>query len=660
MTDPSSVLVDGLVDAPGHVSQGGRLWLRLRSRRKHVLASIAVTSAAVALWVTLDADFLAHPGWLAVEKANFILGPIGVGLYWMNRRPRNRLGLLLIVLGLFGVPYILESSTNPTLFALGVLAEAPIYVMTTIVILAFPNGRLEGPPEWLVIALLVATTLLILLVNLTASHLAPGLSISGCRAACPRTGLGVLSARSWHIPNRVIGLMRVAVALATAAVIAWRFATGTPPRRRALAIGAPVALLFLFSEATYRGLFLFAPHGLAPSARPIHGFLQWALAASHSFISYGFLFALIAAELFAAGVLRNVVRRSLGRPSLRELEGMLRGPLGDPGLRFGFWRPRSRDWAGRDGAVLEPPKPGQRLTEVERDRHPAAAIIHDTQLAEDPELLQAAGAAALLAQESGELEAAWKTSLSELADSRARLTSAAERERRKLERNLHDGAQQSLVAAAINLTLADEAGNERELHERIANARSEIEQALGELREIAHGIYPTALARSGLSRAFDWLAGRYHGKLTVTEAAVGRFSPEIELAVYYCGLEAVQNASKHAGPEARISIRLYVEADQLHLEVRDDGRGFDAAQARDGDGLQNMRDRLGAVGGCVVVISEPGNGTLVAVSAPVRAALAGATRPPESDTGAREGHASTNSSDVFEAVLTRVATQRQP
>src|SRR6516165_12615223 len=177
MTDPSSVLVDGLVDAPGHVSQGGRLWLRLRSRRKHVLASIAVTSAAVALWVTLDADFLAHPGWLAVEKANFILGPIGVGLYWMNRRPRNRLGLLLIVLGLFGVPYILESSTNPTLFALGVLAEAPIYVMTTIVILAFPNGRLEGPPEWLVIALLVATTLLILLVNLTASHLAPGLSI---------------------------------------------------------------------------------------------------------------------------------------------------------------------------------------------------------------------------------------------------------------------------------------------------------------------------------------------------------------------------------------------------------------------------------------------------------------------------------------------------
>lgn len=225
----------------------------------------AVVAAIAALWVTLDAHFLAHPGWLAVQKADFILGPIGVGLYWMYRRPENRFGLLLVVLGLLGVPYILESSTEPTLFGIGVLAEEPIYVMTTILILAFPSGRLQGRPEWLVIALLVVTNSIVLILNLESSRLAPGLSISDCRAECPQTGLGVLSPRAWRIPNDLIGSLPVAIALATAAVIVWRFVTGTPPRRRALAIGAPVALLFLFSEAAYRALFLFNANGLPPS-----------------------------------------------------------------------------------------------------------------------------------------------------------------------------------------------------------------------------------------------------------------------------------------------------------------------------------------------------------------------------------------------------------
>lgn len=247
------------------------------------------------------------------------------------------------------------------------------------------------------------------------------------------------------------------------------------------------------------------------------------------------------------------------------------------------------------------------------------------QLSEDPELLQAAGAVALMALENAELDAAWKRSVrelaesrDELAESRSRLASASERERRKLERDLHDGAQQRLVAAGINLTLAEEATDERELHDRIADSRAEIDEALSELREIAHGLYPTALARSGLSTAFNGLAGRYHGKVNVAAPEIGRFSPEIELAVYYCGLEAVQNASKHGGPQARIWIGLNVNAGQLHLEVRDDGLGFDVAQARGNVGMQNMRDRLGAVGGRLDVTSEPGEGTLVIALAPAR------------------------------------------
>ena len=272
----------------------------------------------------------------------------------------------------------------------------------------------------------------------------------------------------------------------------------------------------------------------------------------------------------------------------------------------------------RRGEVLAPPGAGEALTEVERHGRPAAAIVHDKQLAEDPELLQAAGAVALLALENAELDAAWKESLSELADSRARIVSVGARERRKLERDLHDGAQQPLVAASINLSLAGElADGNPELQGRVSEASSEVEEALAGLRELAHGL-SASVARWGLRRAFDVLAARYPDRIEITGASAGRFPPEVEAAVYYCCLEAVQNASKHAGSDPHVSIRRYTEADQLHLEVRDNGPGFDVSAGHDGVGLQNLRDRLGAVRGSVEIVSEPGHGTLVAATAPLR------------------------------------------
>jgi signal transduction histidine kinase len=604
------------------------LWRSLRTWRwEPAVAGLAVVGAIAALWITLRAHFLAHPGWLAVQKADFILGPIGVGLYWHHRRPRNRLGLLLIALGLLGLLYIGGSIRSSVPFGLGVYWEVPMVLLTEAVILAFPSGRLDGRAERWILAFSLLTLLPFrTAIWVTSPHAAPWFSISECRIVCPANGAAIWSPPSWA--PQLVDAMRASVivmALSTAALLVWRFITGSPPRRRALAIGAPIALLYLFLQGLYQVLQLSTPANASAASEPIKGVIDWAFAGARSALWYGFLFALIAAELFAGRVLKAVVRGSLRRPSLGELERMLREPLGDPGLRLGFWRASSRDWVGHGGGVLEPPKPGQRLIEVDRGGRPAAAIVHDAQLSEDPELLQAAGAAALLAQENAELDAAWKRSLGELADSRARLASASDRERRKLERDLHDGAQQRLVAATINLTLAEEAGDEQEHYDRIADARAEIEQALIELREVAHGIYPTALSRSGLGRAFNWLVGRYPAELTIAETTDERFSPAIELAVYYCGLEAVQNVSKHAGPRAHIWIRVYVEADELHLEVRDDGRGFDVARARDSIGLRNMSDRLGAVGGRVDVISEPGKGTIVAASVPA------STTPDEPD-----------------------------
>ena len=216
-------------------------WLAL-GRWEYAVAVLALVSAVAAFWITLRAGFLAYPGWLAVQKADFILGPVGVGLYWRHRRPNNRLGLLLIALGLAGVPYVLESSTVPGPFGVGVLAETAIYVMTSVVILAFPSGRIEGTAARLIIAVVVvASAVFTPVFVLAAPHLGPAFSISGCRAAgCPANGLAIWSPPSW-LPQLadVQGALLVAVPIATAGVLVRRFVTGTPPRRRALAIGAP-------------------------------------------------------------------------------------------------------------------------------------------------------------------------------------------------------------------------------------------------------------------------------------------------------------------------------------------------------------------------------------------------------------------------------------
>lgn len=619
MTDGSTSIVQKL-GAPGLGVAAQKLsWRSVLTWRWELgVLVVGVVAAAAAVWITLDARFLQYPGWLAAQKADFVLGPIGVGLYWRHRRPNNRLGLLLIVLGLVGVLYILESSTNPTLFGIGVLAETPIYVVTALVILAFPSGRFDAVSKWLIIVFVVPGVLMSLVLNVAAPNLGPGFSISGCRTACPANGLALWSAPTW-LPQfaDALGVLLVAFPFAVACLVIWRFVTGTPPRRRAIAVGAPAALVFLFMQVSYRTLFLIAPNGLAPSARPVQSVLQWTIAGARSFVWYGFLLALIGAELYAGRVLRRLVGSSLGRPSFRELEGMLRAPLGDPGLRLGFWRERTSEWVDAGGALLEPPRPDQTSTEVDRNGRPVVLIVHDQQLVDDPELLRAAGAVALLALENAELDAAWKESLRALAESRTRLTRASDKERRKLERDLHDGAQQRLLAALIRLSSVDElAGESPELRRQLTATRVELETAIGELRDLARGIYPTVLAEVGLAGALRSVALRSPERITV-QATNRRFAPETEAALYYCCLEAVQNTFKHAGPEAHTSIRVFTDGPELKLEVRDTGPGFDPRIPHEGTGLQSMQDRLGAVGGHAAIRSQPGCGTVVSAGAPI-------------------------------------------
>jgi two-component sensor histidine kinase len=578
---------------------------------ERAVGAIAIAAAIVAFAVTVRAHFLAHPGFLAVQKVDFILGPIGVGLYWHHRRPHNRLGLLLIAYGLVCIPYVLESISSPWLFTTGTMAEAAIIPLSITLVLAFPSGRLDGRAERLIIAgALVGYTLPYFLWLLASpEQLIPRLSLSGCRSLCPNNPFAIWSTPSWYPWSvQYLRAALICVDVSAVVVVLSRFVNATPPRRRALAIGAPIALVYLIAQIVYQTNQVINGHYAQPTVQNLTGPYQWTIAGARAAPWYGFLFALIAAELYAGRVLRALVRDASRRPSLGELEGMLRRPLGDPGLRLGFRDPARRGWVDADGGVLAPGK-GQALTEFERDPGLAVAVVHDDQLSEDPELLSTAAEMALLALEHTGLEAAQKESLRELAESRARLVRASDRERRKLERDLHDGAQARLTSMQIRLDMAREKVADERLAEELEAVSLDATEAIDELRTLSHGIYPTVLRSMGLVAALRSLAMRATIPIVVADEGIGRCSAAVEAAIYFCCTEGVQNAMKHAGVGATVTITLGSDKEGIRFKIADDGVGMQAPAAGNGDGLVGMKDRIGAVGGELEISSAPARGT---------------------------------------------------
>ena len=569
----------------------------------------AIAASAAALWVTLSADFLTYPGWLAVQKADFILGPVVAGLYWHRRRPQSRFGPMLIAFGFIGALYVLQSATNPWLFSVGLLAETALGLATRVLILAFPTGRLDRPAK-VVLAISVAVSSLPAVANqLLSPQTGAGASISGCSQVCPSNRFAVTS--NPGLAADLLDAFRFGVIIAsllTAGLLMRRFVKGTPPQRRALAIGTPIALLVLAFQITFQVL-----GALDAPQSGFSEFVKWGIVGARAALWYGFLGALIAAELFAARAVARLVRQSLRRPSRGELEAMLRGPLGDPDLRLVF--------IGDQAGPL-PTEPGRDIKVVRREGAPTVAIVHDPQLNDDPELLEVAVSIALLAAENAELDAGWTEALQEVERSRARLVRAADDERRKFERDLHDSVQQQLLSIKLRLELeADEVGSSESSRKRLLDVTQSVEAALAHVREVAHGLYPPLLTASGLPAALRGFHEHASSPPDIDAVGVGRYAPEIESAVYYCCLEAIQNATKHSGRGVHISVVLAEEDGRLTFRVADDGPGFSVGDVH-GVGLQTMEDRLGALGGRLTITTTPGAGTTVSGEVPLRAATA--------------------------------------
>jgi len=251
------------------------------------------------------------------------------------------------------------------------------------------------------------------------------------------------------------------------------------------------------------------------------------------------------------------------------------------------------------------------------------------QLAEDAdETLEEVAREVGVAVNKARLDSALQASLDrlrqqavELQASRGRLVAAADEERRRIERNLHDGAQQHLVALAVKVRLVEQFAERdpEKAKSLMGQLKDDVKLAIEELRALAHGIYPPLLSSAGLGEAMTAACRRAPLAASLEADVVGRYAPEVEAAVYFCCLEALQNAAKHAGSGASARVHIWEEAGGLLFEISDDGEGFESGQDGEGAGFINMRDRLGAAGGTLRVESAVGHGTRIYGAVPVSA-----------------------------------------
>jgi signal transduction histidine kinase len=467
---------------------------------------------------------------------------------------------------------------------------APVFVALLLTFLT--GGRLESTVDWLlvgalVLALWVGQFVWLLFYEQEGNLLAvfPNADIADAVDKGQRS---------------LAGLACVAVAV----VVAARWRAASRPRRRALlpSVAGSAALLLFAALLT---------NDIVTGSRSQT--VLWLAIVSLVSVPAAFLVGLLRSRL-ARGGLADLFR-DLKTTRGFALQEALAKTLGDPSLVVAYRLPESLGYADADGRpVLVPPVAGDRsAATVESDGIELAALVYDASLDDDPELVEAVRAAAGMALENERLQAESQAQLAEVQASRERIVAAGDAERRRLERNLHDGAQQRLVALSLQLRLLQgRVGDDPSAQELVSTASTQLAQSLAELRELARGIHPAVLDH-GLEAALDSLAARSTVATTVSYEATEPLPEPVELAAYFVASEALANVAKYA---QATSVRLRVSHVGPHavIEIADDGVG--GADEAGGSGLRGLADRVEALDGRLRVVSPSGAGTVVTAELP--------------------------------------------
>jgi len=543
---------------------------------------------------TADAPLALLVGWTFVAS----------GLVAWRQRPGNRLGPVMIFTGFAWFATFLTDAHAGWPFTLGTAIQSVYLVGFVYLVLSFPTGRLRGRAD---MALIAGAIALVTVVEWTSLLFSESHAVLCDR--CPPNVL--LVERNDGLASGLLQLQRitgVALALLTVVLLVRRWRAATAAERRS------VAPVLWAGSATVVVLAVSIANDVV--GEPLGQLGKWALYCVFASVPIAVLVVLLQRRL-ARGAVAGLVVELGERADGTDLRDALARALGDPSLDVAYWFPSGDRYVDRDGQRIELPGPGtgRTATVVERDGQPIAALVHDSALAENAELVRSVCAAAALTLENERLQAALRARLAELQASRARLVEATETERRRIERDLHDGTQQRLVSLAMSLGLAESklADDPSAAAPLVREARETLALALAELRELSQGIYPSLLTERGLGAALDDLCRRAALPATLDASLPVRLPQQVEAAAYFVTSEALANAAKHShATEVRIRARL--ERGVLLVELADDGIG--GAGTGSGTGLRGLADRVEALGGRLTLSSPPGRGTTIRAEIP--------------------------------------------
>jgi signal transduction histidine kinase len=537
---------------------------------------LGIYAVSIAIWVpdslTLPAPVHVAVGWSFV----------GAGTVAWLRRPDNRTGLLMTVTGVvwFGRDFDWMHTWGTT--QADVLAGNLFVALVAHQLVVFPDGSVRTRSERTLVGAAYA------------------LAIVGY----PVTLLGSAA-------NVTVDVLAAAVALAILMHLAAKWRRASPPGRRALApviwTGPTVMAVVLVMLALDSG---------GPWPAPVEEALHWATLCFVA-IPVAFLAGLLRTQLRRGAAAELVVELSQALTPA-EVRDALARTLGDPSLEIAYWLPDRACYVDLTGLAVDmSPRPDRKVSVLDHNGQPLAALLHDPSLIEEADLVQAAGAAARLALENARLQAELRAQLDEVRASRARIVAAGDAERRRIERDLHDGVQQRLLGIRLSFRLLR--GQLQSVPGTVGDlldeAEDELAGTLDDLRALARGIHPAVLTDEGLTPALETLSRRAPVPVTVNALPSRLLPADVEAAAYFVAAEAIANTAKHAHATA-MTITVVPSEDLLVIEISDDGIGG-ARSAMDG-GLAGLVDRVAALDGTLRISSPPGRGTCLHAEIPLQ------------------------------------------